>query len=105
MAAHRVAWEIHNGYEPVGMLVLHKCDVPLCVNPEHLELGDHAKNMADRASRGRNRSGRDKLSVEQIRKIRILRKQGRTFSSLAKEFGVTKSTVYRATSLNSWKDV
>ena len=53
--AHRVSWVIHSGAIPDGMHVLHKCDTPPCVNPQHLFLGTHAQNMADRDRKGRNK--------------------------------------------------
>lgn len=52
--AHRVAWELVNGPIPTGMGVLHRCDVTLCVNPDHLFLGDQITNMRDCAAKGRN---------------------------------------------------
>jgi hypothetical protein len=52
MAAHRVSWIAHFGEIPDGLEVLHKCDTPQCVNPEHLEIGTHAKNIKDALARG-----------------------------------------------------
>lgn len=47
MAAHRVAWTITNGPIPEGMLVLHRCDFPPCVRPDHLFLGTQRDNAND----------------------------------------------------------
>lgn len=55
--AHRFAWQITRGAIPKGLCVLHRCDVPACVNPSHLFLGTKRDNNLDRDAKGRQASG------------------------------------------------
>ena len=52
--AHRLSWEIYQGPIPDRLLVLHKCDVKRCVNPDHLYLGDNTDNALDAVVRKAN---------------------------------------------------
>lgn len=53
LAAHRLAWSLYRGPIPDGICVLHKCDTPACVNPDHLFLGTRADNNRDMNSKNR----------------------------------------------------
>ena len=55
--AHRISWRMAYGNIPIGLCVLHACDVPLCVNPNHLFLGTLADNCRDRDRKGRTGKG------------------------------------------------
>ncbi len=55
--AHRISWIIENGEIPDNLLILHKCDNRLCVNPKHLFLGTIADNMKDKVKKGRQARG------------------------------------------------
>lgn len=54
LLAHRVAFELATGKSADGLVVRHSCDTPRCCRPEHLLLGTHAENVADRVARGRS---------------------------------------------------
>jgi hypothetical protein len=53
LLAHRVSWMVHRGDIPNGALILHKCDVRSCVNPDHLFLGSARDNTQDMIAKGR----------------------------------------------------
>ena len=58
--AHRLAYEFFVGPIPAGKIVMHTCDRPRCVNPDHLRVGTQADNMRDKMQKGRWRGGRKK---------------------------------------------
>lgn len=97
--AARVVWDIEYGPIPDGKFVLHRCDNPLCVRPDHLFLGDQRVNMTDKASKGRGsvgrgeRHGRAKMTDAQIAEMRELRASGLTYRELAERYGMSHDGV------------
>lgn len=90
--AHRLAFEIANGRPPgAGLEVRHECDNPPCCNPAHLVEGSHGANLTDMALRDRAASA--KLTVAQTRAIAEALAAGRSGASLAREYGVSASTI------------
>lgn len=105
VSAHRMAYQMFNG-DPVGMQVCHRCDVPLCVNPDHLFLGTSQDNMQDALKKGRlkihlgnliggvkrqdgSNNGNAKLSLERVAEIRrYYAETGCGYRKLAEAFGL-----------------
>jgi hypothetical protein len=106
--AHRLSWEIHFGPIPLGMHVLHKCDVPSCVNPDHLFLGTHVVNMQDRQRKGRTKSAlgeRQHLAKLNRAKVIEIRNSEETLDALAIRFGVNKTTIWQVKTKRTWRHV
>lgn len=112
--AHRYAWTITNGPIPKGLCVLHKCDNPPCVNPDHLYIGTQQDNSNDKYRRGRavHRRGVDrpeaKLTEEAVKYIRQQNKKyqkGFTHRELGLKFGVSDGTVYNVIHRKTWRHV
>lgn len=102
--AHRVYYERFIGPIPDGLCVLHKCDNPSCVNPEHLFLGTKKDNMQDASKKGRIQVPHPRIQGELHHQAKLTQKQVDdiraryiprkvTQPQLAKEYGVAVSTV------------
>ena len=104
--AHQVSYEANVAPTHDGLCVLHRCDVPLCVNPDHLFLGTQADNMADRSAKGRTASGEAhghaKLTEDDVRAIR---KDSRTQEAIAKDYGVTHPLISYIKNKKIWRHI
>lgn len=99
--AHRAAYELVHGPIPDDLIVRHRCDNPPCCNPEHLVLGTHKDNSADRDTRGRSnprwgaRNPSAKLSTSDVALIRQLATEGRTYRDIGAAFSIHYNHVGR----------
>ena len=106
--AHRVAYEFYVGPIPEGMGVLHRCDVPACINPEHLFIGTPLDNSNDKVSKGRDRKvtgekhWKSKLTADQVLEIRG--NKG-VQDQIARQYGVCQSTISSIKSMKIWRGI
>lgn len=108
--AHRVAYQLVHGPIPDGLHVLHRCDNRACCNPTHLFLGTNSENVADRVRKGRSSKGERqadaKLTSEKVRDARAIHAEGRsTVSAIARQFGVSHVTMWKAVHGQTWRHV
>ena len=106
--AHRVAWRLTYGNIPEGVYVLHKCDTPSCVRPDHLFLGTQADNMRDAKEKGRTCRGEDhpghRLTEQQAQDIRLLvQAGGDSHETIARRFGISRRLVGMIARRERWK--
>ena len=111
--AHRLSFEIHNGPIPTGLVVMHSCDNPACVNPAHLRVGSMAENIKEAYDKGRKvcrpphkqgeEHGAAKITEQIVREIRS--EQGKTIRQIARERGLSKSLVARVRHRKTWRHI
>lgn len=108
-AAHNISWMIHRGIIPDGMRVLHKCDNPICTNPDHLFLGTQYENVRDMVYKNRqakgSKCGLAKLNEEKVKEIKNLLEKGVSAAILSAEYGVSKTVIFNIKNNKSWRHV
>lgn len=113
VGAHRVAYELCIGPIPAGLDVLHSCDTPRCVKPEHLHLGTAQSNAAEARDRDRlvlpNLRGEQlpfaKLNDAAVRDIRKRYGARGACRALAREYGVDPTQIKKAALGKTWRHV
>lgn len=114
IGAHRGAWTVFRGPIPCGKYILHKCDNPPCVNPDHLYVGTAKDNARDAVERGHHSPGKcygtqqpqAKLTEEKVVEIRLLRQFTKlTLLEIADSYGVSKKAILRVVHRTGWKHV
>lgn len=121
--AHRLSWILHYGPIPEGQCVLHRCDNPSCVRPDHLFLGTQIDNIRDMNAKGRRRGPitlrgeRNNFAVlteAQVVEIRRryweargtrMRAPANFIRQLVKEYGVTRYALWLVIKRINWKHV
>lgn len=114
--AHRVSYTFHNGEIGDDEWVLHKCHNKICINPDHLYLGDVRDNVKDAIEEGSFWSGgqlkdgeenvSSKLTAEQVREIREgYETTDKTMRDLADGFGVTAGNIHAIIHRRSWDHI
>ncbi|MDR1893021.1 MAG: HNH endonuclease [Oscillospiraceae bacterium] len=106
----RYIYEQKNGSIPANMVVRHKCDNRMCINPDHLEIGSQYENVHDMITRGRQRfsqvgerNPKAKLSENDVAKIQKLLASGERQVDIARKYGVTRYCVYSIARCRIWK--
>lgn len=103
ISAHRFSYQLVHGPIPTGMIVMHSCDVPACINPDHLSVGTRGDNNRDATRKRRNafgeKNGHARLTTAQVQSIRA---DPRSQAEIARAYGVTQSHISRIMSGDVW---
>lgn len=103
VAAHRESYKLFCGDLSDDEVICHRCDVRICINPEHLFKGSRADNNRDMVEKRRHRFGESspmaKLTEDDVS---FIRKSSMTSSSLAVVFGVGAYQISRIRSGKRW---
>ena len=107
IGAHRLAWQLANDrIVPLGLVVMHACDNPICCNPEHLSVGTQAENRADCGRKGREPRGEAHHSAKITAAIAMeIAQSNERRRDLAKRLGVSTAIVDQVRRGRTWGHV
>jgi len=109
--AHRVSWRLANKQDiPKGMHIMHKCDNPSCVNPNHLTIGTAKENTQDMIRKGRKKTvaplgtenGKSLLDAE---KVLLIRSSNLNHAALGRQLGVSPNCVRGVRIGRTWSHI
>lgn len=104
--AHKLSLELHGIVCPPNKIILHSCDNPKCVNPQHLRIGTMLENADDARQKKRNnygeRNGMARFTEDQIRNMHALRRNGSLLREIATMYGTGKHYVGQIISGRRW---
>lgn len=104
--AHRASVRLFVGEFDEELCVLHKCDNKHCVNPGHLFLGTHTDNSNDKVRKRRHKFGeRHSLAKIKESQVGIIRADRRSNKSIAKDYGVSDTTIAQIKRRETWRHV
>lgn len=106
---HRLSYQVFKDDIPKGLYVLHKCDTPCCINPDHLFVGTAKENTEDMIKKNRKFIARGELSgTAKLKEIDIIKIRAMTQYKnveLAKMFNVTDSAISNIRRRKKWAHV
>lgn len=99
----RYIYEMMKGDIPEGMVIMHKCDNPRCINPDHLVAGTQSDNMKDMFEKGRNHVGPGRVLTDED--IQDILNDKRSHAELARLYEVHYNTIWNIRNGRTWKGV
>ena len=103
---HRLSYFTYVGDIPEGLSVLHRCDTPACIAPEHLFVGTRADNVADACAKGRTPKGEGHHSaILTAANIPAIRASSRSHVDEAAVHGVSPATIFDVREFRTWRHV
>ena len=106
---HRVSAIVFLGEDIKGKVVMHMCDTPACVNPDHLKVGTQTENIKDMDAKGRRACGEDNgNSSLNYKLVKTLREEyevnGMSRKQISSKYGVKKTALRNVLTYNSWRN-